>query len=402
VESPEDHDLAKALPRAAATLGLTDDPDPDAHDEDEGPWTRWLSDARLLAAVQNSVREVSTEQRSATWTSWWRSRYTLSVAYLTLAALSALCPGVDTDELLVDLSPHDGTVFWLSEPSPGGTGHIEAFHRVLAQDPEAFTRALDDALSPSAAETMDEELTVLLRCADPEVRSSLEELRTAWRAGHSAVSRAVARLRESVLAQNLTLGGPARSALSTRLAGPGAHPSLLTEVASWLDLRDRAADRAGIEVGARTLGALLADDDRLDKMLHLGDGVTPQRRARAVSNVLWPWGQSAQATLSYNPYGRQLQASIPTVREHVDLRPTAVDVVPWDDDRRSALHEVLLEQREVILRARHADRLVLRMVILDLQTRPVEVGALLCHPVVVGIRRSVHFVEAFVLLREAP
>nr|WP_277349700.1 protein DpdJ [Planosporangium thailandense] len=403
VELLEEGELAAALLRAAATLGLIGDQDQaDHNDEDEERWRHWLSDGRLLSAVSDSIQEVSGEERSPAWTAWWRRRYTLSVAHLTLSALAALCPGVDVDELVVDLSPGDDTVFWLSEPSPGGTGHIEAFHRVLAQDPEALTRALDDALTPSAAETMDEELTLLLRSEAGDVRSAIEELRAAWRAGHTVVSLAIARLDDVVRAQDLALGGPARSALSTRLAGPGAHPNLLAEVASWLDLRDMAADRARVEVSARTLGALLAEDKRVDEVLHLEEDTTPQRRARAVANVLWPWGQAAQATLSYNPYAPHLQASIPTVREHVDLRPTALDVVPWDDDRRATVHETLIEQREVILRARHTDRAMLRTAILDLQTRPVEVGALLCHPVVVGMRQSVHLVEARVHLREAP
>ena len=66
------------------------------------------------------------------------------MAHLVVAALSALCPGVDVDELMVDLDPGEQDRFWLSEPSPGGTGQVEAFLRVLAQEPEAFARALED------------------------------------------------------------------------------------------------------------------------------------------------------------------------------------------------------------------------------------------------------------------
>jgi len=84
------------------------------------------------------------------------------------------------------------------------------------------------------------------------------------------------------------------------------------------------------------------------------------------------------------------------------MGPVLLDVIPWSDDRREAVHAALIEHGEVILCAMHADRAALRTVALDLQTRPVEVGALLCHPVVVGVRASVRFVETRVHLREAP
>ncbi len=395
--------LAGALRQAAETLGLTAPDEIGERDEnDERRWESWLGDPTLLSAVHDSMQEISGDERSPAWTAWWQRRFILSVAQLALAALSALCPGVDTDDLMVDLSPEDDTVFWISEPSPGGTGHVEAFQRLLAENPEAFAHALEDTLTPSEAETMDEELSLLVRTEAAEVQSALDELRTSWRNGHAVVARATERVNEVAQAHGLAVRGPARSALSTRLAGPGAHPRLLAEVASWLELRDQAAEQTGIEVSARTLGALMAYHVDLDEVLHLGAGVTVQRRARAVSNVLWPWGQAAQPTVSSNPYAPRLAASFPLVRDHVDLGPVVFDVAPWDDKRRKELQELLIEQGEVALRAGHADREVLRSAVLDLQTQPVEVGALLCHPVVLGVRRTVRFVEARVLLREAP
>jgi hypothetical protein len=397
----QEHEVTGALEAAATTLGLIDDED-HAHTDHEQTWSHWCHDPQVVTAVWMAVQEVSSDERSPAWTAWWRKRYTLSVAHITLAGLSMVCPGVDVDELMVDLDPEDDRRFWLTEPSPGGTGQVEAFLSALTQDMEAFTRALDDSLNPSAVETLDEELTLLLRSQAPEVQSALAALHEAWREGHTAVAQAAQHVDDVTSAHNLVLSGLARSALSTRLAGPGAHPDLLTEVASWLDLRDQATERAQLEVGPRTLGALLAADEALDEILHLDTTATRQRRARAVSNVLWPWGQSAQANLSYNPYAPTLQVSLPTVRAHVDLGPITLDVVPWNDDCREALHTALVERGEVVLRTAQSDAAALRAVVLDLQTRPIEVGSLLCHPVVVGVRTSPRFVQTRVLLREAP
>ncbi|WP_158581370.1 protein DpdJ [Actinomadura spongiicola] len=400
-ESPRwETELAGAMREAATTLGLLTE---DAQHEGRASrsWTDWFEDPDVLSAVREALAEAEHKVRSDAWTSWWRGRHTLSAAHLVLAALSALCPGVDAEELLVDLAPGDEGRFWISEPTPGGTGQIEAFVRVLVQEPEACTRALEDALYPSSIETVDHELTTLLRNDADEVQSALAGLRDAWRGGHAVVAFAAQRLDDVARNHGLALGGPARSILSTRIAGPGAHSGLQAAVRSWLDLRDTVVVKAGFAVGARTLAALVAEDEGLDEILHLSERTTRQRRARAVANVLWPWGETAQADLSHNPYASGLRASIPALRAFVNFSPPSLSAVPWDDERRDAVHDILRECGETILLAPHTNSAVLRSAILDLQTRPVEVGTLLCHPVVVGTRITTQYVEARVLLREA-
>ncbi|MEU7527724.1 protein DpdJ [Saccharothrix sp. NPDC042600] len=387
-----------ALTAAAGVLGLTpsaDDHRPSSHGLH---WIGWCQDSNVISAVVAAVREVTAEERSAAWEAWWRRRYTLSVARLVVSALSALCRGVDGEELAIDLAPEDDSRFLVSEPSPGGTGQIEAFLRVLTKEPEAFSRALEDALAPTSADSMDEELASLLRSDSTGVKSALRRLREAWEAGHAAVGEAVHAVDEAARADDLTLGGPARSALSTRLAGPGAHPDLLAEVAAWLDLRDEAAEASGFEIDGRTLGALVAHEEHLDEVLHLDEGTSAPRRARSVANVLWPWGEQTASTNLYGPF---LEPSSNTVRAHVRLGPPSFNLDKWDDDQRLAVHDALREHREVVLRAGHSDRRLLRAALVDLQSRPVEVGPLLCHPVVVGQRSSARSTECRLLLREA-
>lgn len=398
IEPADPGDWAEALLNAVVTLGITTDVNDHRPPESRLRWERWCRDPDVLSAVSAAVAEVSADERSAAWLSWWRRRYTSSVAHLVVTALAMLCPGVDVNELMVDLAPDEQDRFWVSEPSPGGVGQVEAFLRILAQEPEAFSRALEVALTPTAVDTMDDELVQLLRSESPPVRAAMEELREAWAGGHAAVVEAVRRVDQAARATGLSLGGPARSALSTRLAGPGAHPRLLDEVVSWLDLRDAVAEIARLGVDARTLGALLAQEEHVDEVLHLDAAATTTRRARAVANVLWPWAESA---FPANLFGPHLELSFAAIRAHVELGPLAFDVVPWSDERRDELHNVLREHGEVVLRAGHSDRAVLRTAVVDLQVRPIEVGALLCHPVVVGQHTSARFVQNRVLLREA-
>lgn len=398
VEFANQGEWADALLDAAATLSLTADADDHHAPENRLRWEGWCHDPDLLAAVTAAVAEVSSDDRSQEWLSWWRRCYTLSVAHLVVAALSALCPGVDVDELMIDVAPDDQDRFWVSEPSPGGTGQVETFLRVLAQESEAFARALEYALTPTAVDTMDEELVTLLRSESPSVRAAIASLRDAWTAGHAAVAEAVHLVDEAAGAIGLSLRSPARSALSTRLVGPGAHPRLLDEVLAWLDLRDSVSDVARLAVGARTVGALLAHEERVDEILRLDGAASVPRRARAIANVLWPWGESNASVSLYGPY---LEPSFEAIRAHAELGPFAFDVDPWDEERREELHNVLREHGEVVLRAGHGARGDLRAAVLDLQVRPVEVGVLLCHPIVVGQGSSARSVECRVLLREA-
>lgn len=391
--------LSAALQDAATTIGLINPSRPPGPSSTD--WTDVLSDPQVLAAVDGTLDEIGAAGRSDAWIHWWRRRYTLSVAHLALAAFSTRCPGVDVDDILVDLDPNDDSVFWLSEPAPGGTGQVEAFHGSIIDDPSAFTRTLEEALTPTEAESMDRDLVSLLRSGSPAVESALEGLRTSWRTGHAAASEAVAQIIAVAHDHDIALGSPACTALSTRLAGPGADSQLLATVRSWLDLRDTVTERLGIEISPRILGAVLAEDSTVDAVLRLGPSATPQRRARAVSNVMWAWGSEAHPSLSYNPYSPDLHASIPTIRDHVQLTPHIIDIGSWDDIQRDRVHNAIREHGELILRARHSVRFVLRAGVLDLQTRPVEVGTLLCHPVVVGLRTSAGYTELRLLLREA-
>jgi hypothetical protein len=375
---------------------------PDATGNGEvADWDMWLGDPELLAAVEAAISEATAGARSPAWLAWWRRRYTLSSAQLTLAALGAMCPGVDIEELMVDLDPAEDDVFWLSERSPGGTGQVEAFHLAVATDPDSFGRALEDALRPSATETMDAELVTLLRSGSGELDAAIAGLRGAWRLGHGAVSDARHAVDDVVSRSGLRLSGPARSVLSTRLAGPGAHPDLLETVRSWTDVRDRAELASGLAVDGRTLGGLLAHDATVDPVLRLDGEVDARRRARAVANLLWPWGDTAQADITYNPYAPSLRAGFDDIRRLADLGPARVNAAPWNDGRRAEVHQALLDEAEIVLHCGVADRRQLRAALLDLQTTPIEVGTLLCHPVVVGAVAGSDEFSARVLLREA-
>ncbi|MET3962801.1 hypothetical protein ABIE44_002735 [Marmoricola sp. OAE513] len=392
-DSPDRVAFARELIATSELLGVTrEDVDSSAAD--------WLMDGVVQALLLDVLVEARSDVRSEHWLAWLRRRHTLSAANLLLSSLTSWGSGVDADELTVDLHPEDESRFVISEQSPGGTGQIEALSRAMAENPDNLGMALRDAIRPSDMELMDIELRSLLSTPDNEVAVAIQELAGAWREGHQAVRAATTRLESALQGVGVELGHAARTALSTRLAGPGAHPGLIDEVSLWMDLRDRSLADSGFAVDPRTLAVLLAGRSEVDPYLHLQQP-TAVERARVVSNVLWPWGESIRSVASYNPYAPVLATAVDVVRDHWSPPVAVLDIASWNDEERRTVHAELVRAREAIVRVHSAERSQLRRAILDLNTVPVEVGPLMFHPLVTAVAETGQYIEARVLLREA-
>jgi hypothetical protein len=386
-------DFARELIRTSDLLGVSrENVDSSAAD--------WLHDPSVQRLLLEELLAARADRRFDPWQAWLRRRHCLSAANLLLMSLTSWDSGVDADELTVDLHPEDDSRFVISEQSPGGTGQIEALARAVAENPDNLGMALRDAIRPSDMELMDIELRSLLATSESEVAAAIQELTRAWRNGHQAVRFATTQLETTLRSVGIDLGHAARTALATRLAGPGAHSGLVGEVSSWMDLRDRSLAASGFAVDPRTLSVLLADRTDADPYLRL-DQPTPAERARTISNVLWPWGESTRSVASYNPYAPVLSTTADVVRDHWAPPVTVQDVTTWTESERRAVHAELVRSRELIVRVRTTDRGLLREAILDLNTVPVEVGPLIFHPRVTAISEVGEHVEARILLREA-
>jgi len=245
-----------------------------------------------------------------------------------LGALTSWGSGVDADELTVDLDPEDDTAFFISEQSPGGTGQIEALTRGVVENPDNIGMALRDALRPSDMELMDAELRAFLGTTNADVAAAVQTLAGSWRDGHAAVRAATVALEAALRDVGVEMGHAARTALATRLAGPGAHSGLVDEVSIWITQRDAAVSASGFAVDPHTLATILTGRSDVDPVLKL-DAPTPPQRARAISNVLWPWDASSRSMGSYNPYAPILEAAVDVVRDHWQSPVTVFEFTTW-------------------------------------------------------------------------
>ncbi|WP_342660848.1 ATP-dependent RNA helicase DeaD [Rhodococcus ruber] len=381
------------LRRVAVTLGILE---PGNHTA----LSAWIADDAVTIQLHRAMLVARESVRSADWVEWLERRFTLSAASLLLAALTGASVGVDADDLAVDLDPNDNAGFFISEQSPGGAGQIDALTRGLIEQTDRLAMSLMDLMRPTDVELMDDQLRSVIDSRAPEVRASIERLAGAWPEGHSAVSDATAALESTLFSAGLKLDHAARTALATRLAGPGASPDLLSEIKTWLRIRDFAEEASGLEVGPRTLAVLVAGRGEVDPILRL-DNPSETRRSRAVANVLWPWGRSARPNGPFSLYSHHSDISVDLIRQYWDAPVKVLEFDVWDSRVRTELECALLESREVILRVPVTRRTQLRTAVIAIHTTPMEVGPLWCYPHVMGVLDRGAHAEVRVVLREA-
>ena len=385
---PTTPNFEAGLGDAAERLELHDPTNP-------GSLSNWLSNREVLATVRDCVHSSREPARSQQWTESLKRRFTQSAAETLLSSLRT----ADAEDLVIDLDPEVPGQFFISEQSPGGTGHIESLTMKMIEESEKLVMAITDVLRPTDMELLDAQLRSVIDSPDSEVRSAIAGLAGSWAAGHEAVSAATAKLDGALEAAGIALGHAAKTAIATRLAGPGAFPSFLDEVKQWLEVREEVQQLSGLAVAPRTLAAVLEGRQQADEYLHLSEP-SDRVRARAIANVLWPWGQSVGSTDFFNPYADWPIRSIELLRQHWHTPVDTFDINEWDAAIRSEVHDLLRGNGELVLRAPIGLRRTLKTALTDLQTTPVEVGPLWCYPEILAVQDLGSTKVARLILRE--
>ena len=389
---PKDSEFEAGMRRAATVLGML-------NPASQVGLAAWIGDRAVMESVRHHLLASRAHERSAEWLAWVNRRFTLSAAHTLLDALVSGNGHVDADDLLIDIDPLELGTFYISEQSPGGTGQIEALAVDVIEEPERLPMALADVLCPTDLERLDEQLRAIIDSTDSGVIDAVRRLAASWPAGHDAVRSATEFLDDALEETALVLEHPAKTAISTRLAGPGAVPGFTGEVQEWLRARDEAEESSGLAVEPRTLAALLAGRAAADVYLHL-ESPDEAERSRAIANVLWPWGRSVRSRKSFNPYVVRGEESTELIRRHWQLPMEIFQFMEWNRDRRTEVHTLLRDHGELLIRVPSTSKRSLREALIDLHTTPVEVGPLWCYPEVLGVHDRGGVAEARLVLRE--
>jgi hypothetical protein len=217
------------------------------------------------------------------WEPWLRERYAATVGAAALSAITSLCPQIDGDSLVLDITAgpreeddvlagiENGEI-WISEMTPGGNGQIEEAQRQYVEDPRRFFSLMTAALRDNDFSLSDYQLSRFLAAvvegdSDDPLPAVTRVFRQASGAEESHASFTA--LRHALADEGYATFHAFLVALANRILRPG---SSIDSDAFFLDavrLWNAEEERLGVELDARVLAYRLARSDDIDAALGL-------------------------------------------------------------------------------------------------------------------------------------
>lgn len=387
-----------------------------SHDRLRQELSAQLREPTVLAELRDMARNLW-EPISDEWEAWLRTTFHTTVAAAILKAIVDLCPSIDPDTLIVDLSRGPNQLIetpeiseiWITESSPGGSGLIEEFLRRYSEDPRRFFSLVRAALEMGEFEMTDHQLTELLdhltdhNCQSP-VKDAVNALRKSNK--HADLVDAHMELRHSLTAQGVAPYHGFLVALGNRVIRPGAGPKTDEYLAAAIRNWEEEEKRLGLEIDLRLAAFWLSQSSDIDEVVraagvpsHTDDIAT--LRMSAIYGLLWPRGRTIRhATLPLsNPFSEtypteRLLASVALADDRLRISVTIPD---WMESAFLSLAEGQL----VTLTCDSSERGLLTKALNELITNPISTDYIRAYARLQGIRQNGRVIEADIELPEA-
>ena len=356
------------------------------------------------------------------WEPWLQGVYHSTLAAALLRSVTDLCPGIDQEDLSVDLErgpAPDGQAAglrpdlveaWFTERNPGGNGLIEEFMRRYAEDPRRFFSTVRANLGMGEFELIEHQLckivTVLADDEDYSASESAELVRRFRTAGsQEEQARSFKSLRRSLMLEGFSPFHGFLVALGNRVLRPGSGAATDIYLSRVLRHWQEEEERIGIEVDLRIMTYYLSQSDEIDRVVSdVGGPPAVDRsawRSSAISGLLWPRGQAIRrsALQMRNPF-----AELPLVERLLvseSIGDDRVCVSMLDAGWLEKASEQLAAGRQVTLTCPETGRGNLAAALNALVTNPVESGYLRAYARLQGIRQTRSLIEADIELVEA-
>ena len=374
-----------------------------------------LSTPTLVAALAKAA-ECLWSPINETWDSWLQATAKHTLAAAILEALQQLCPEIDSQDLAVDCDPGpavDGArrpteEIWVTETTPGGNGLIEQALTEIAKAPERFFRLLESNIRPTEHETIDLQLRRLIEEIGGETQDkTLQELiYTVRNAKSTQVSESsFAVLRQGLIKSGYVLFHGFLVTMCSRFLRPGTPPDLDAYVSSIQTRWDDLEASLGIEVDARVISALYADDATLDRIFrHAGfdvpTPVTESWRYSVISGLLWARGHALRANLLplYTPYASDIVETEKLLLSHL-LTPNEEAIEGNSADWFRLAEKKLVMTGRVAIRLPTTELAKVREIYGRLMLEPIHLEYLNFYVRSIGVRRTSNAIE---LLFELP
>lgn len=296
---------------------------------------------------------------------------------------------------------------WISETTLGGAGVIQAFADAFSSEPRALFRALEAALSPTDLELSSHGLKQFLTlvCENPEIAKLTQELRAT--VDHQARNTLRERL-YGVLAQHgLDVSHALSVSINTRLLRPGAGKEwdllLLDLIKSWEEIEARFSLEIGVREFSYIALKLPGIRERIIDLMRSTQGSIDgdAELIQVLNSLLWPRGIEIRqrALQSYNPF-RTRKLTDPALVRSLLLSPNIpaidIDASEWLID----FTKLLASHGTVQLKIARSKERMLRAAIIEVLSRPIDVGYLQFFPVVERVERTEIETKVTLSLRE--
>jgi len=336
------------------------------------------------------------------WDNWARERLKCTIGSALLQACLNLSSEFGSGDLRLDIDPGprpidapqipDGLAeIWITETTSGGGGIVEEIMRQYAEDPRRFFRLVDSCLFPSDYETVDIELTRLVKKLqnDSAVVDCFAQVRNAQ--NYETLHTATINLRKVLIDRGFLVTHSVLSAVNNRLLRPGSTKEtdrLIYDLVSWLESEEK---RLGIEIDARVFAYVCSQNDYFSKQLaHLdySQEDDPNWRFQVIFSLLWPRGNIARslAFANYNPF---VSIETPDREILLDILPRSLETVPLTDpDWKQKINAALGRNGTVRLFAELSSEKELKSALLELEMEPLDIGYLHLYPLTEGLVRE--------------
>ncbi|NYT32071.1 protein DpdJ [Rhizobium sp. WYCCWR 11128] len=267
-----------------------------------------LADPQVVASLFD-LAEILWTPINASWEPWLRERYASTIGAAALSAITSLCPQIDSDSLILDVTAGvreeddvlagtpDGEI-WITEMAPGGNGQIEEAQRQYVEDPRRFFSLMTAALRDNDFSLSDYQLVrFLASVVEGDSEDPLPTATRAFRQASGAVEShaSFTALRHALADDGFVTFHAFIVALANRILRPGSSGDSDAFFLGAVRLWDAEEARLGIELDARVLAYRLARSDDIDAALALAGIDTPtinpdQWRYGVIYGLLWPRG----------------------------------------------------------------------------------------------------------------
>lgn len=362
------------------------------------------------------------EPVGADWEPWLRAVYHSTLAAALLRSITDLCPGIDQEDLSVDLDrgpapdrqaaglDPDAVEAWFTERNPGGNGLVEEFMRRYAEDPRRFFATVRANLGMGEFELIDHQLGLIVTVLandDGNGDSESAELVRKFRAARSQeeMARSFKSLRRSLMLEGFSPFHGFLVVLGNRILRPGSGAATDIYLSRVLEQWQGEEERIGIEIDLRVMTYYLSQSDEIDRVVSDAGGPPVGDRTAwrggAISGLLWPRGQAIRRSALHirNPFVELPLVERLLVSESIGDDRMCVSMLQKDWLEQVA--EQLAAGRQITLTCPETERGNLAAALNALVTNPVESGYLRAYARLQGIRQTRSLIEADIELVEA-